>query len=177
MTQEINETNETNETKSAKSIPLASIRRTEADTLEIHFADGSALSVDPSEFSEDIQAELMLLGTTNKLRDSWASAKNDVAFAIGAANKTLDNLKAGLWTASRASGERVNNTGELVQAIANIKSLDVEKVREIHDAASEEERAVWRKNKLVKAEIAAIRAIKAKERAAKATAEDAAFNF
>lgn len=155
----------------AKRVTLASIDRTEQDTLNIVFSDGETLLVDPSEFSEEIKNELMLLGLGNKLRDSWASAKGDLAFAKGAANKTLDNLKNGLFTASRASGSGVQKVGELVQAIANIKGLEVAKVQEVVTAATPEQLAAWRKNAQVKVEIQRLRLEAARARLEKASAE------
>lgn len=155
-----------------KAPKLASIARTEEDKLVIQFADQSNLEVNPDDFSEEIKFELMMLGLGNKLRDSWASAKGDLAFAQGAANKTIDNLKNGLFTASRASGAVVQKIGELVQAIANIKNLPVEKVQEVVSAASETDVANWRKNPKVKAEILRIRHENAVARLAKAPGED-----
>lgn len=155
-----------------KAPKLASIARTEEDKLVIQFADQSNLEVNPDDFSDDIKFELMMLGLGNKLRDSWASAKGDLAFAQGAANKTIDNLKNGLFTASRASGAVVQKIGELVQAIANIKGLPVEKVQEVVSAASETDVANWRKNPKVKAEILRIRHENAVARLAKAPGED-----
>lgn len=164
----------------AKRVTLASIDRTEQDTLNVAFSDGETLLVDPSEFSEEIKNELMFLGLGNKLRDSWASAKGDLAFAKGAANKTLDNLKNGLFTASRASGSGVQKVGELIQAIANIKGKDVPaeefpaflaKVKETVDAASPETVATWRKNAQVKVEIQRLRLEAARARLEKASAE------
>ena len=155
-----------------KAPKLASIARTEDDKLVIQFADQSNLEVNPDDFSEEIKFELMMLGLGNKLRDSWASAKGDLAFAQGAANKTIDNLKNGLFTASRASGAVVQKIGELVQAIANIKGLPVEKVQEVVSAASETDVANWRKNPKVKAEILRIRHENAVARLAKAPGED-----
>ncbi len=155
-----------------KAPKLASIARTEDDKLVIQFADQSNLEVNPDDFSDDIKFELMMLGLGNKLRDSWASAKGDLAFAQGAANKTIDNLKNGLFTASRASGAVVQKIGELVQAIANIKGLPVEKVQEVVSAASETDVANWRKNPKVKAEILRIRHENAVARLAKAPGED-----
>lgn len=157
--------------ETAKKVPLATIARSDDDKLDIAFADGEAIHVDPAELSDEIKFELMFLGLTNKLRDSWASAKGDVEFAKGAANKTLDNLKAGLWTASRASGPAVHKTTELVRAIANLKSRTVEEIQAIVDTATDEQIAAWRKNAQVKAEILSIRAEAARARLEKAKGE------
>lgn len=155
---------------SAKRPTLASIDRTEQDTVVISFSDGETLLVDPNDLSEEIRTELMFLGLGNKLRDSWASAKGDLAFAKGAANKTLDNLKNGLFTASRASGAGVQKVGELMQAIANIKGLEIAKVQEVVAKASPEQLAAWRKNAQVKVEILRLRTEAARARLEKASA-------
>ena len=154
-----------------KKVALATLVRTEGDVLIATFSDASTLEVNPAELSDEIKFELMFLGLTNKMRDSWASAKGSVEFAKGAANKTLDNLKAGLWTASRASAPAVQKTTELVQAIANLKSRTVEEVKAIVDAATDEQIAAWRKNAQVKAEILSIRAEAARARLEKAKGE------
>lgn len=143
--------------ESPKKSSLASIKRLPDDTFEVIFQDGASLHIVPEELPENIKAELMFLGLTNKIRDSWASAKGDVEFAKGAANKTLDNLKNGLWVASRASGPAARKTTELVQAIANLKNRTVEEVQAIVDNATDESIAAWRKNAQVKAEILRIR--------------------
>jgi len=156
---------------------LATIQRNEADQLNISFSDATSLLVDPAELSDEIRGELMFLGLQNKLRDSWASAKGDVEFAKGAANKTLDNLKNGLWTASRASGPAVKKTTELVQAIANLKKLETAQVQAIVDGATEDQIAAWRKNAQVKAEILRIRAEAARIRAEKAQGDDTGFEI
>lgn len=161
----------------AKKVALATLVRTEGDVLIATFADAATLEVNPAELSDEIKFELMFLGLTNKMRDSWASAKGDVEFAKGAANKTLDNLKAGLWTASRASAPAVQKTTELVQAIANLKSRTVEEVKAIVDAATPEQIAAWRKNAQVKAEILSIRAEAARARLLKVQGEAGAEEF
>lgn len=151
---------------------LASVTRTEDDKLVILFADQTNLEVNPEDFSDDIKFELMMLGLGNKMRDSWASAKGELEFAKGAANKTLDNLKNGLFTASRASGQAVQKVGELAQAIANLKGKAVADVQAIIAQASEEQIAMWRKNAQVKAEILRIRHEAAVSRLAKANPDD-----
>lgn len=160
-----------------KRTTLASIERLENDTLKVALSDSTEIIADPSEFSDEIKHELMLLGLGNKLRDSWASAKGDLNFAKAAANKVLDNLKAGLFTASRASGGGVQKVGELVQAIANLKGKAVADIQEVVDAATPEQIAGWRKNAQVKVEILRLRTEAARARLEKSAATESPLDF
>ena len=160
-----------------KKLPLATVTRNETDHLDVKFSDGTTIDVDPAEFSDEIKSELMFLGLQNKIRDSWASAKGSIEFAKGAANKTLDNLKSGLWAVARAAGTGVKKTTELVQAIANLKGRTTDEVQAIVDAATEVQINAWRKNAQVKAEILNIRAQAARARLEKAQSEAGASDF
>lgn len=162
-------TNEDGTTKAVhvKKVPACQIDRKD-NILTASFADGTSIEVNVLELPAAQQDNLRMHGLEQKLRDSYSGAKGNVEIIKGSINKVLDNLKADKWTASRASGESVNKSLEIVQAIANLKGLEVDAVQSVYDNATDEQRDTWRKHPAIKAEIAAIRAKAAAERAEKA---------
>lgn len=141
---------------------------TEEGAVTFTFGNGSVVTLDTNALSEEQKFHLMMHGTLQKIGDSYASAKGDYTFGVAAAQKVCDQLLADQWTASRASsGEGAPKIGELSQAIANLKSMDVKAVSEAVSKATDEQRKAWRKNAAIAAEIARMRAEKAAARAAK----------
>lgn len=136
------------------------------------FGNGTVVECDTSTLSDEQKFNLMMHGLLQKVGDSYASAKGDFTFGIAAAQKVVGQLANDQWTASHASaGEGTPKTGELAQAIANLKKLDVATVTTAVNAATDDQRKAWRKNAAIAAEIARMRAEKAAARAA--TAETA----
>lgn len=136
------------------------------------FSNGTILNFDINELSETQKFNLMMHGLMQKIGDSYASCGGEHTLAIAAAQKTWDNLLSDQWTASRASaGEGKPRSGELAQALANVKKLDLAAVSSVVEKATDEQRKAWRKHPAIAAEIARIRAAKAAERAAKAQEE------
>lgn len=150
-----------------KKAPLCAFER-EGTTLTGTFQDGTTISVDVNTLPAEQQVNLQMHGLEQKLRDSYSSAKGNCEFAKGSVNKVLDNLRDNKWTASRASAEGGSKAVEVVQAIANLKGLDLSAVQAAFDSATDEQRAAWKAHPAVKAEIASIRAAAAMERAQKA---------
>lgn len=136
------------------------------------FGNGTVLTLDVSSLSEDVQTNLMLHGALQKIGDSYAGAAGDYDFAITQATKVITNLQDGVWKSAREAGESKPKTGELVQALAEIKGLEVEVVAAAVEAMDDEKRKAVRGHPAVKAKIAEIRARKANEAAAKAGALD-----
>lgn len=137
-------------------------------TINFHFSPGEEneqiFNYNPEELSPAIQRRLMILGLTNKLRDSYASSKGVIGEAVEKLQGVWDNLKHDLWTASRASGPAKPKTLELAQAIANLRGLEVEAVQSVIDAAEPDQIKAWKANPEVKAEIQSIRAAAARAR-------------
>lgn len=147
----------------------------EDDGLAIFaFGDGEKLTANVSEFSEEIKFELMMHGMMQKVGDSYASAKGNYEAAKKAARAVIDQLANGQWTASRATGEAKPKTGELVEALAAIKGIDVSTVAAAVEKASDEQKKVWRRHPAVAAKIAELRAERALAKAKKALGDDAA---
>lgn len=140
--------------------------------IEFTFSDGQTIVADIGELSAEVQLQLMMHGASQKLGDSYASAKGNIAEAITSLQKTLDNLKAGNWTAGRSDGETKPRTTELAEALSRIKGVDLAAAQAAVEAADEDKRKAWRAHPKIKAVIAAIRAEKAQAKAAKADDED-----
>lgn len=156
-------------------VPFCRRHYNEEGVFTFSFGNGTDVYIDVNELSDEQRYNLLMHGLNAKGGDSFAGAKGDYTIGIAAVQKVCDQLMANQWNASRASaGEGAPRVGELAQAIANIKGLDVAVVTKAVTAATDEQRSAWRKNAAVAAEIAKLRAAKAAERAAKevGTADD-----
>lgn len=155
---------DTQETKA----PKFAEKSVEGSIVRFTFGNGTKLELDVSTLDETIQIELMLHGALQKIGDSYAGAAGDYDFAIGNARKVIDNLIAGNWKAAREGGEAKPKTGELAEAIARIKGIEVAQAAELVNGLSDEQRKAVRGKDAVKAEIAKIRFEKAQKKAANA---------
>jgi len=141
---------------------------TEDGLFTFTFGNGEVVTLDTNTLPEDQKFNLFMHGVGAKCGDSYAGAKGDFTVAIAAVQKVIDQLMADQWCASRASsGEGAPKIGELSQAIANLKSMDVAVVSAAVAKATDDQRKAWRKNAAIAAEIARMRAEKAAARAAK----------
>ena len=145
----------------------------EGTTCSFKFGNGETLTIDVSTLDESIQTNLMIHGALQKIGDSYAGAAGDYEFAISNAKKVIQNLLDGNWKAAREAGEAKPRTGELAEAIARIKSIDIADAQALVDGLSEEQRKAVRGKDSVKAVIAKIRFEKAQAKAAKAEGADA----
>lgn len=129
---------------------------------ELHFVLGNNLRVvaKPDELAEEIRDAALFHGVNQKVRDSAAgfSKDGDYSGAFRAMQTVVDNLTTGLWNAKGGSG-----TADLVQAVANLKGIEVEAAQGIIDGLDDEQIKTLMGKATVKAEILKIKA----ERAAK----------
>ena len=146
-------------------------KSSEGTVVSFKFGNGEELSLDVSTLDETIQTELMLHGALQKIGDSYAGAAGDYAFAIANAKKVIDNLLSGNWKAAREGGTAAPRTGELAEAVARLKGMEVADAQALVDGLTDEQRKAVRGKDAVKAEIAKIRYEKAQAKAAKAQAE------
>lgn len=167
-----NENLPADEVAAEKKVPFCNVTVGQDGVTIFAFANGQELSVNPAELPEEQQENLLRHGLVQKVRDSFAAAKGDFAFAEAAASKVIEQLKSNQWTASRGSGDSKPKIGELVQALANLKGMDQAIVHAAVEQASDEKRKAWRSNPAVKAEIARIRAEAARARASAAESEE-----
>lgn len=140
----------------------------DAKVIEFTFSDGTVITADIGSLSAEIQLQLMMHGASQKLGDSYASAKGNVSEGVASLQKTIETLQSGSWTAGRADGETKPRTTELAEALARIKGIDIAAAQAAVEAADEEKRKTLRSHPKVKAVIAAIRAEKAARKAEKA---------
>lgn len=140
----------------------------ESKTFSIVFADGAKAEVALEALPAHIVTLLALHGLSQKLGDSYASVKGDVAAAKTKFEAVLTQLQAGEWKKAREGGEGGSKVTELAEAIAQFKNAAIEKANAVVAKATKEQLAAWRGNAKIKAIIAEIRARKAAERAAKA---------
>lgn len=109
---------------------------------------------------EALHNMLALHGLKQKIGDaaSGHSKANDYSGGFQAMQGVVDNLMSGLWNAKGGTG-----TGDLVQAVANLKKIEVEAAQGLIDGLDEEQLKTLMGKPAVKAEILRIKA----ERAAK----------
>jgi hypothetical protein len=144
----------------------------EDNAVEFTFTGQEPILVKASDFSADVQAHFMLHGMSQKLGDSYSSAKGDVAVAMESFKSCLEQLKNGDWRAARGEGEAKPRTTELASAVARIKGVEVSVAAQAISAMPEEQRKALRSNDRVKATIALLRAEKAQAKLDKMEDDD-----
>jgi hypothetical protein len=132
----------------------------EGTALSFRLGNGLRVEFNSDAVSDEIRAAAMLHGFNQKIRDSAAgfSKDGDYSGAFRAMQTVVDNLTGGLWNAKGGTG-----TGDLVQAIANLKKIDLDEAQELIDSLDDEQIKTVQSKAAVKAEILKIKA----ERAAK----------
>ena len=133
----------------------------EANGVEFTFVGSEPILIKLADFSEEVQQHFALHGISQKLGDSYSSAKGVVADALTFFNQTLEQLRKGDWRAARGEGESKPRTTELAAALARIKNEDVEVIAKQLLALTDDQRKAFRSNERVKAVISLIRAEKA----------------
>ena len=136
--------------------------------LTFQLGNGLRVEFDPEECSEEIQTQAMFHGFNQKIRDSAAgfSKTQDYSGAFGAMQGVVDNLLAGLWNAKGGTG-----TADIVQAVANLKKIEVSEAQGIIDGLDEEQMKALMAKPVLKAEVARIKLERANAIAA-ATEDD-----
>lgn len=140
----------------------------EAGIFSIVFSDGSESDVELDSLPAAIVRNLALHGLSQKLGDSYASVKGNVAEAKEKYEAVLTQLRAGDWRKQREGGEGATRVTELAAAIARFRNAPIEKANALVAQATPEQKKSWQANAQIKAVIATIRAEKAAAKAAKA---------
>jgi hypothetical protein len=136
-------------------------KSSEGTVASFSFGDGTDISLDTNELSDDVKEALMMHGLLQKGGDSYAGAAGDYKFAKERLQAVLQNLLEGKFNATRAAGEKKPKTGELAEALAALKSVEVAEASAAIEAMTEEQLKEVRAHPRVKAKIAELRAIKA----------------
>lgn len=131
------------------------------EVIYFNFRNGEKLEFDMSRVPEVNQRLLSFHGASQKIGDSFAGVKGDFAQGIANAKAVIEMLYAGDWEQEREGGGP--RLAELAEAISRIRGVDLEKVKQVVEAATPEERSSWRSNLTVKNEVAKMRAEKAAE--------------
>lgn len=136
------------------------------------FGEGTNLALELDSLSPEIQRQLMIHGALQKIGDSYAGAKGDYTVGIAAAQAVIDLLKSGNWRASReGSGTSGPRIGELANAVARVKGIELGEAAAKVAALDDEQRKALRANIRIKKAIADIRSEKASAALAKASAD------
>ena len=138
---------------------------------EFNFGDGEQIVVNVDELPADIQRQLTLHGMCQKGGDSYAGAKGNYAEAKANLRQVIANLASGSW-GSAGEGEGKPKLGELSQAIARIKGIDLTVATAAVEKADDAKRKEWRAHPKIKAAIAQLRAEKAQAELDKAEATE-----
>lgn len=125
----------------------------------ISFTNGDVVEAKLDELSPEIQTRLALHGLMQKLGDSYAGVKDDVAVAAARAKNVLQNLMAGDWTKAATGGG--GGVSDLVKALSEITGEAIELCVEIVDSLSKKDKAELRNQQ----QVAVILARYAQERA------------
>lgn len=133
----------------------------DAKSVIFTFGNGQTLELKMEEVPSEIQTQLMLHGALQKIGDSYAGAKGNFSEGVANAQSVIDALKAGQWKTARGEGEGRPRLGELAEAIARIKGVEVAVAMAAVEKATDDQRKAWRSNAKVKAVIAQIRSEKA----------------
>lgn len=151
--------------------PDGESRNAQANTkeLQFRFADNSVLSLVLDKFPENIRHCLAWHGLSQKIGDSFAAAKGDVAAAFETASATLEVLLGGTWI---EQGDSVGAAPSLiVEAIVRALTNSGEVVDETRENAIREKakdktvREGALKDPQIAAAYAAIKAERAADRA------------
>lgn len=140
--------------------------------FEVKFGNGERLEISLDELNPDTQRRSALHGIAQKVGDSYAGAKGDYAKAVEAARGVMEQLRRNEWQAARGEGEAKPRIGELAEAIALVKAIDLVRATGAVEKATDEKRKEWRAHPKVKAAIADIRARKAREELEKSEAKE-----
>lgn len=136
----------------------------DSEAVEFTFQGMEPLAVALKDFSPEVQLHLALHGLSQKLGDSYSSAKGIVADAKVSFDQCLAQLKAGDWRASRGEGDSKPRTTELAAAVARIKGIEIAEAAKLLEAMDDDQRKTLRSNDRVKAVITVLRAEKAQSK-------------
>lgn len=120
--------------------------------VSINFTHGEKVLVELDKLPEGMQRELMAHGLSQKLGDSYSSAKGDLNFAYAECSAVAESLLDGQW--KRKGG---GDGGDLAQALANLTGKDVGDCVQVLHGLDDEGKKQLRKRKDVKAELARIK--------------------
>lgn len=149
---------EQNETKRT---PKATVT-VEDFVLTFAFANGETRTLDAMTLDQSIRDRAIVHGLEQKIRDSYAGAKTPDE-ALGLADKVLDTLRGGEWSAKREGGVAEGSIEILARAMVNAwaaKGIEktFEDTLELVKGMDKEGRAAIRSRESVAIELAKLKA-------------------
>jgi hypothetical protein len=138
------------------------------------FADGSVLTANLSELSDEMRTQLALHGLSQKIGDSYAGEDAENCETI--AGKVWEQLVEGNWSV-RTGGGAGPRISQLAEALSRATEESVQDcVAKIADMDDETKKSV-RSHPTIKAHLAQIKLEKAEAEATKATLDSAGESF
>lgn len=149
---------EQNETKRTPKATVA----VEGFVLTFAFTNGETRTLDAMTLAQSIRDRAIVHGLEQKIRDSYAGAKSSDE-ALGMADKVLDTLRSGEWSAKREGGVAEGSIEILARAMVNAwAAKGIEKpydaVLAIVQGMTKEDRAAVRSRESVAIELAKLKA-------------------
>ena len=145
------------------------VSKSVSDTaVTFSFATGEEVAVSPKDFSNEIQAQLMLHGLSQKLGDSYSGEDADKCHSIFTG--VLANLAEGNWSA-RAGGGGAPRISQLAEALARETGEDVAKCVETLAAMDDDKKKAVRSHPAIQVQLSQIKLEKAAADAEKLRAE------
>jgi hypothetical protein len=146
----------------------------EGNSVSFKFSDGSEITANLNELSQDTLKQVALHGISAKLGDSYAGAGDveeeggdPIAWAKAEVARIWANLKAGLWSVRSEGGVRVT---VLAQAVAAVYNISPEAAAEKLSEMDEEKKKALSAAPKIAAKVAGLKAEAAAKRAAAAQA-------
>lgn len=130
------------------------------DVVKIVFANGKTVEADINKLSPEIIRRLAVHGLSQKLGDTYAGAKGDVNVAIAGVEGTWEALLEGNYNRRGGGGVSI-----LAEAVARVQGVDIDDVYETLKEMDEEQQKAVAAHPAIKAEMAAIKAERAREAA------------
>lgn len=140
----------------------------EDGSLTFEFATGEVEKINPGDFSNDIQKQLLIHGSSQKLGDSYSGEDADKCHTVFMG--VLKNLTDGNWSA-RAGGGSAPRISQLAEALSRETDESVEKCVEILSAMTDDKKKAVRAHPSIQVRLSEIKLEKAAADAKKLKAE------
>lgn len=143
--------------------------REDLSGIDFTFAHGAVITIDLADLPESIVTQFVLHGISQKVGDSYAGCKTPEE-AHEKAAALVERVKAGDWKTVRASGGS-KRSSMLLEAMVLATGQSEDECRTVLDGMDEDQQKALKDHPAIKAQMAVIRAKRAAEKAAEATAE------
>lgn len=128
--------------------------------VKFHFSNGEIVTVDLEQFPLDTITKLAIHGLSQKLGDSYASANDkgmSIQDCVDVVTEMVGRLEHGDWDTSGSRGVSI-----MAEAIAVLLDKDIRQCADLIAGMTDAERGAMSKRPDVKAEVARIKAARAR---------------